>query len=59
MILVVSSIAERFRVALEDVREPGLAVPELLPVQLSRACARIRRNDDTPTIGTSTPARSR
>ena len=40
MILHVSSIAERFRVALEDVREPGLAVPELLPVQLARACAR-------------------
>jgi len=40
MILFVSSIAERFRVALEDVREPDLAVPELLPVQLSRACAR-------------------
>jgi hypothetical protein len=36
----VSSIAERFRVALEDVREPRLAVPELLPVQLARACAR-------------------
>ena len=40
MIVLVSSIAERFRVALEDVREPGLAVPELLPVQLARACAR-------------------
>ncbi|MGR6967734.1 GAF domain-containing protein [Geodermatophilus sp. URMC 61] len=40
MIVLVSSIAERFRLALEDVREPGLAVPELLPVQLARACAR-------------------
>ncbi len=40
MIVLVSSIAERFRVALEDVREPGLAVPELLPVRLARACAR-------------------
>ena len=35
-----SSIAERFRVSLEDVREPDLDVPELLPVQLARACAR-------------------
>ena len=40
MILFVSSIAERFRVALEDVREPDLALPELLPVHLARACAR-------------------
>jgi hypothetical protein len=40
MILFVSSIAERFRVALEDVREPDLDVPELLPVQLARASAR-------------------
>jgi hypothetical protein len=40
MILFVSSIAERFRVALEEVREPDLDVPELLPVQLARACAR-------------------
>jgi hypothetical protein len=34
------SIATRFRAALEDVREPGLAGPELLPVRLARACAR-------------------
>lgn len=33
------SIAARFRAALEDVREPGLAGPELLPVRLARACA--------------------
>ncbi len=34
------SIATRFRAALEDVREPGLADPELLPSRLARACAR-------------------
>ena len=34
------SIAARFRAALEDVREPGLADPELLPSRLARACAR-------------------
>jgi hypothetical protein len=34
------SIATRFRAALEDVREPDLADPELLPVHLARACAR-------------------
>jgi hypothetical protein len=34
------SIAARFRAALEDVREPGLAGPELLPSRLARACAR-------------------
>lgn len=34
------SIAVRFRAALEDVREPDLAGPELLPVRLARACAR-------------------
>ncbi len=36
----VSSIAMRFRAALEDVREPDLADPALLPVHLARACAR-------------------
>ena len=35
-----SSIAMRFRAALEDVREPELADPALLPVHLARACAR-------------------
>ena len=40
MIPDVSSIAARFRAALEDVREPGLAGPELLPVRLTHACAR-------------------
>ena len=30
----------RFRTALEDVAEPGLAGPELLPVRLAHACAR-------------------
>ena len=33
------SIATRFRTALEDVGEPLLAGPELLPVRLARACA--------------------
>ena len=34
------SIAVRFRAALDDVREPDLADPELLPSRLARACAR-------------------
>ena len=34
------SIATRFRTALEDVGDPVLAGPELLPVRLARACAR-------------------
>ena len=40
MILDVPSIAARFRVALEDVRQPGLSDPGLLPVRLAHACAR-------------------
>ncbi|MGY1624216.1 GAF domain-containing protein [Geodermatophilus sp. SYSU D00965] len=35
------SIAERFHAAVDDVSDAGLAGPELLPVRLSRAAARI------------------
>jgi hypothetical protein len=35
------TIAERFQAALEDVDDPGLAAPELLPARLSRAAARM------------------
>ncbi|HLM05452.1 MAG TPA: GAF domain-containing protein [Blastococcus sp.] len=35
------TIAGRFAAALDDVAEPGLAGPELLPVRLARACARM------------------
>jgi hypothetical protein len=35
------TIASRFEAALEEVTEPGLAGPELLPVRLARACAQI------------------
>jgi hypothetical protein len=39
------TIAGRFEDALDDVHEPDLAGPELLPVRLSRACARTLRVD--------------
>ena len=39
------SIAERFEAALAEVDEPGLAGPELLPVRLARATARVLRVD--------------
>ena len=39
------TIAGRFEAALDDVDEPGLAGPELLPVRLARACARTLRVD--------------
>ncbi|WP_245160152.1 GAF domain-containing protein [Blastococcus sp. CT_GayMR20] len=39
------TIAGRFEAALDDVHEPDLAGPELLPVRLSRACARMLRVD--------------
>ena len=35
------TISGRFESALDDVHEPGLAGPELLPVRLARACARM------------------
>ena len=35
------TIASRFQAALEDVDEPDLGGPELLPVRLARACARM------------------
>src|SRR5688500_18948555 len=37
------TIAGRFEAALDDVDEPGLAGPELLPVRLARAAARTLR----------------
>jgi len=40
------TIAERFAAALDDVSGPALAGPELLPVRLSRACARTLGIDD-------------
>lgn len=40
------TIAERFQAALDVVDDPGLAVPELLPVRLARACARVLPVDD-------------
>jgi hypothetical protein len=39
------TIAGRFEAALDDVDEPGLAGPELLPVRLARAAARTLRVD--------------
>jgi len=39
------TIAGRFEAALDDVHEPDLAGPELLPVRLSHACARMLRVD--------------
>jgi hypothetical protein len=39
------TISGRFDAALEDVAEPGLAGPELLPVRLARAVARTLRVD--------------
>ena len=35
------TIAERFEAALDGTTDPDLAGPELLPVRLARACARI------------------
>jgi hypothetical protein len=35
------TIASRFEAALDEVSEPGMAGPELLPVRLARACARM------------------
>ncbi|TFV53925.1 GAF domain-containing protein [Geodermatophilus sp. DF01-2] len=40
------SIAARFRAALDAVDDPDLAGPELLPVRLTRACARTLGVDD-------------
>ena len=40
------TIAERFQAALDVVDDPGLAGPELLPVRLARACARVLPVDD-------------
>jgi hypothetical protein len=40
------TIAERFQAALGDVDDPDLAGPELLPVRLARACARVLPVDD-------------
>ena len=39
------TIAGRFEAALEDVGDPGLRGPELLPVRLARACARTLQVD--------------
>jgi len=39
------TIAGRFEAALDDVADPALAGPELLPVRLARACARTLRVD--------------
>ncbi|TQN37360.1 hypothetical protein FHU33_4007 [Blastococcus colisei] len=39
------TIAGRFEAALDDVEEPDLRGPELLPVRLARACARTLRVD--------------
>src|ERR1044072_4854225 len=38
-------MASRFEAALDEVTEPGLAGPELLPVRLARACAQMLRVD--------------
>ena len=40
------TIAERFSSALAEVTDPSLAGPELLPVRLSRACARTLSVED-------------
>jgi hypothetical protein len=40
------TIAVRFAAALDDTTGPGLAGPELLPVRLARACARMLPVDD-------------
>ncbi|SNS30123.1 hypothetical protein SAMN06893096_103124 [Geodermatophilus pulveris] len=53
-----SSIAARFRDALEDVRDPDLAGPELLPARLARACARTLGVDGAGlSVGTAGAAR--
>jgi hypothetical protein len=40
------TIAERLQAALGDEDDPDLAGPELLPVRLARACARVLQVDD-------------
>ena len=51
------TIAGRFREALNDAEEPGLTGPELLPVRLARAAARMLEVDGAGISGTDVAGR--